>query len=180
MNELESHESPIDMPVWREVVDFDENIGNYSDKNGVMHPTTMGIIHYGKKGAHIIPALPKEASKNYSIHYEDALIFMNRALSGEVSLALRAARITWHKNGIRLFFYYEGEIVEDDYASAECVASELISNYIEHGLAVYIVRYDLPAPIPPEGVVYLREEETSDKLASFIAIQKKLGLPRLK
>lgn len=51
-----------------ERVDFHQIIGEYfgqGDTKGT--PTTMGIIHYGNKGAHIVPARPKdydgEASK---------------------------------------------------------------------------------------------------------------------
>ena len=45
-------------PGYRERVDFGEVIGEFA--NGTMTvPTTVGIIHYSKKGAHIVPAKPK-------------------------------------------------------------------------------------------------------------------------
>lgn len=44
----------------KERVDFGEIIGQYVDPNtGIATDTTVGIIHYGKKGAHIVPARPK-------------------------------------------------------------------------------------------------------------------------
>lgn len=43
----------------KERVDFGKVIGNYVDKDtGTSLPTTKGIVHYGKDGAHIVPARP--------------------------------------------------------------------------------------------------------------------------
>ena len=43
----------------KERVDFGEVIGQYYDeKTGMYIETTKGIIHYGGKGAHIVPARP--------------------------------------------------------------------------------------------------------------------------
>lgn len=43
----------------KERVNFGQVIGQYVDPNtGIGVETTMGIIHYGKKGAHIVPARP--------------------------------------------------------------------------------------------------------------------------
>lgn len=45
----------------RERVDFGEIIGTYINSDtGKRFPTTQGIIHYGKHGAHIVPSKPKE------------------------------------------------------------------------------------------------------------------------
>ncbi|SFR97778.1 polymorphic toxin type 50 domain-containing protein [Anaeromicropila populeti] len=44
----------------KERVNFGEVIGQYVDPNtGIATDTTVGIIHYGKNGAHIVPARPK-------------------------------------------------------------------------------------------------------------------------
>lgn len=44
----------------KERVDFGKVIGNYiDDSSGKSYPTTIGIIHYSKSGAHIVPAKPK-------------------------------------------------------------------------------------------------------------------------
>ena len=44
----------------KEVVDFGKVIGEDVDEvTGVGTPTTRGTIHYGKKGAHIVPTEPK-------------------------------------------------------------------------------------------------------------------------
>ncbi|MDK2632979.1 hemagglutinin repeat-containing protein [Pantoea stewartii subsp. indologenes] len=43
----------------KERIDFGTAIGNYVDKDtGLSVPTTKGIVHYGKDGAHIVPARP--------------------------------------------------------------------------------------------------------------------------
>ncbi|WP_369899772.1 polymorphic toxin type 50 domain-containing protein [Bacillus manliponensis] len=43
----------------RERVDFGQVIGKYYDRDtGEYHETTKGLIHYGKDGAHIVPARP--------------------------------------------------------------------------------------------------------------------------
>ncbi len=43
----------------KERVDFNKEIGYYVDgSSGKRYPTTIGIIHYSKSGAHIVPAKP--------------------------------------------------------------------------------------------------------------------------
>lgn len=42
----------------KERVDFGQIIGQYVDIDGKATETSIGIIHYGKKGAHIVPARP--------------------------------------------------------------------------------------------------------------------------
>lgn len=45
----------------KERVDFGHVIGYYVDEStGRSYPTTMGIIHYSKSGAHIVPSKPKD------------------------------------------------------------------------------------------------------------------------
>jgi filamentous hemagglutinin len=50
---------PIGTPGTREVVDFGQEIGSYVDRSsGEEIPTRIGIIHYSKTGAHIVPSNP--------------------------------------------------------------------------------------------------------------------------
>ena len=43
----------------KETVDFGENIGTWISPDGTQRfPTTRGTIHYGRHGAHIVPAHP--------------------------------------------------------------------------------------------------------------------------
>lgn len=48
------------MPDYREKVNFGEFIGYHVLENSpeVKMPTTNGVIHYSKKGAHIVPSDP--------------------------------------------------------------------------------------------------------------------------
>ncbi len=46
-------------PDYRELVDFGEHIGIWKNKEGNLSlSTTKGVIHYSKKGAHVVPAHP--------------------------------------------------------------------------------------------------------------------------
>ncbi|SDR45760.1 polymorphic toxin type 50 domain-containing protein [Pseudovibrio sp. Tun.PSC04-5.I4] len=50
---------PVGEPGSKERVDFGKVIGKYVDPiTGDKVPTTKGIIHYGKKGVHIVPSRP--------------------------------------------------------------------------------------------------------------------------
>ena len=47
------------VPGYKETVDFQEIIGMWISEDGsVVMPTSRGTIHYGKKGAHIVPSNP--------------------------------------------------------------------------------------------------------------------------
>ncbi|MCM1194641.1 MAG: polymorphic toxin type 50 domain-containing protein [Firmicutes bacterium] len=49
------------LPNGRERVDFKKPIGYYVDQNtSVKTITTIGIIHYSKDGAHIVPSKPNK------------------------------------------------------------------------------------------------------------------------
>jgi hypothetical protein len=88
-----------------------------------------------------------------------ALLAVLYGLIGEVSHSLRAVRIKWGEKTIYLYFFYDGEISEEDCESAECIATEVISNFSEHTLEVNILRWDHPKQIPNEGeLVYKRRE----------------------
>ena len=43
---------------YKETVDFKEHIGVWKSRDGIELPTTRGTIHYGNKGAHIVPSNP--------------------------------------------------------------------------------------------------------------------------
>jgi len=48
----------VGLPGSKERVDFGQPIGTHVDKAGNVSETTVGIIHYGKEGIHIVPARP--------------------------------------------------------------------------------------------------------------------------
>jgi len=98
--------------------------------------------------------------KYYKIDRVSAILSLNRALWGEVAPTLRAAKIKWNEKTVHLYFYYDGEISEEDHESAECVATEVIADFPEHKLEIDILRWDYPKPVPQEGLetVYYRRE----------------------
>jgi hypothetical protein len=80
-------------------------------------------------------------------------------LIGEVSPKLRAAAVEEQDNVIILFFYFDGEISEEDAESAQCVGTEVIADFPEHKIDVRLERIDYPGLIPSIGeLVYKRRE----------------------
>ncbi len=103
----------------------------------------------------------QKGNKHYKLDRVSAILSMGRALLGAVSPALRAAKIAWDEEAVHLYFYYDGEISEEDHESAECVATEVITDFPEYELEIDILRWDYPKPIPQEGLetVYHRREQ---------------------
>ncbi|MBP3195083.1 MAG: hypothetical protein J6M05_05400 [Cardiobacteriaceae bacterium] len=51
---------PVGQPGSKERIDFGKNIGYHIEQGSTTKtPTTVGTVHYSKKGAHIVPARPK-------------------------------------------------------------------------------------------------------------------------
>ena len=50
---------PVGEPGSKERIDFGHEIGINVDRDGNETPTTVGIIHYSKTGAHIVPGRPR-------------------------------------------------------------------------------------------------------------------------
>lgn len=109
-------------------------------------------------------------NKKYLIDRARAILSMSRALLTEVVPALRAASIKWDDKIIKLFFYYDGEISENEIDSISCVSAEVISDYPEHQLEEdSILRVDYPQQILYEGdLVYYRKELMTDLQRSFL------------
>lgn len=94
-----------------------------------------------------------ENSLNDELDALTALLYMNRALCYEVFSQLRSVRITWDDEKMYLYFFYEGEISEEDHESAECIATQMIANFNYFLLEVEITRCDYPSPIPLIGML---------------------------
>lgn len=97
--------------------------------------------------------------KKYPLDRVNALLSMQRALLCEVAPTLRAASIDWDDATIHLYFYYDGEVSDEDRDSAECVATEVIASYPEYELDVHINRCDFPQQIPDIGERAFRRRE---------------------
>lgn len=97
---------------------------------------------------------------HYEINRVRAILSMTRALLGEVSPNLRKATIKWDNKKIHLYFYYDGEISEDDNESAEFVLTEVIADFPKYEFGIDILRCDYPQK-PPEDegeIIYFRRE----------------------
>src|SRR5258708_5912730 len=77
-------------------------------------------------------------NKEYPINRINAILSLNRALCCEVSPKLRCARINWDNDTVWLYFYYDGDISEEDDESAQCVATEVITDFPEYELKIEI------------------------------------------
>lgn len=116
-------------------------------------------------------------NRDYPIDRVGAILSMNRALLVETSPALRAAFISWNDEEVHLFFYYDGEISEEDHESAECVATEVISDFPEYALEIDILRWDMPKPIPQTGELVYHRRENSEILLSIPQIKDFIDQP---
>ena len=103
---------------------------------------------------------PPENETSSGINPHSAIFYACRALWGEVSPALRAMAIDWDEKFIYLFFYYDGEISEEDIESAECACTEIIADFWEHyEFDLQILRLDAPQKIPERGCMVYRRRE---------------------
>ncbi len=114
---------------------FSKKLRHYSDMTP-MSPNDREIVadprwhkiresakHVYAKLIGLCPRCIQRENDRFKINYASAILSMNRALLGEIAPALRAARIKWDEKEVHLYFYYDGEISEDDRESAECAAT---------------------------------------------------------
>ncbi|EKT65113.1 hypothetical protein [Providencia burhodogranariea] len=86
---------------------------------------------------------------------------MQRALLGAITPNIRAILAELIKNKIKIYFYYDGEIQDDDEENASIVTSEIIADFDdEFDIDLIIKQIDYPIDIVhPIGIcVYYRKE----------------------
>ncbi|RTY52565.1 hypothetical protein EKL29_22720 [Pantoea sp. YU22] len=86
---------------------------------------------------------------------------IQRALLGNVTNNMRAIMAELSENYIKLFFYYDGEVHEDDEEIVSEIEAEVMADFDEHcNFDVSIIRLDYPSPIKNGNgfCVYLRKE----------------------
>lgn len=92
------------------------------------------------------------------------LASVNRALWGEISIAVRAVYYQAEGSSIAIRFVVDGVIAEADRESVSCVAGEVIADFPDHDLAEEsIERLDAPArvAVPPGWrLAFLRRESS--------------------
>jgi hypothetical protein len=86
---------------------------------------------------------------------------IQRALLGNVTENMRAIMAELSENNIKLFFYYDGEVHENDEETVSEIETEVIADFDEDcNFDVNIIRLDYPNPIKKSSgfCVYLRKE----------------------
>lgn len=86
---------------------------------------------------------------------------IQRALLGNVTNNMRAIIAELSENNIGLFFYYDGEVHEDDEEIVSEIETEVIADFNEDcNFNVNIIRLDYPNSIKNDRgfCVYLRKE----------------------
>ena len=89
------------------------------------------------------------------------LLSVQRALLGMVTPSLRAVSATVDsiKNEVSYFFFYDGQITEEQRDLASCVINESSADFFDYMVNSHIIRLDYPQKIPFQGrVAYLRKE----------------------
>lgn len=81
------------------------------------------------------------------------------ALLGNISLNLRAVNVQFNDHSIRIDFYYNQEVSEEDIEESEIVISEVLSSYVNIAVTASRTVLELPKPIPDQGLrVFHRKE----------------------
>ena len=82
------------------------------------------------------------------------------ALLGEVSPALRGVAFGTGDRDIRIAFYFDGPVSEEDRESASCVVTEVIAAVPEDfNVSEEVIRIDVPGRLPDsEAWAYRRRE----------------------
>lgn len=88
------------------------------------------------------------------------LLSLQRALIGAVTPHLRAVNVSWDMHHIDIYFFYDGEISEDDQEESECAVTEVLANFPDDSMEAHHIRCDFPNKIPDLGerVVFQRRE----------------------
>lgn len=151
--------------------DDDKIIGIFKNEGGDQVPTTRGIIHYGKEGAHIVPAAPrgyKMDANDKAAKKEDLVRELcwnaKRALQGETPASLRAYSFAMDREAkeIRLRAHFDSAPSEDEAESMSCVETEIAATFLdrfETETDIEVAPAGTPLALLADGVAYLRDGE---------------------
>lgn len=146
----------------------DEIVGLYLDaETGTLTPTTRGLIHYGRLGAHIIPARPVGAETAGGDGSRNATSWIQasatRALTGQTPEPLRACSFQFdaRQRSILLLAEVERPLTEDEEDGLRAAESELAADFIfglqtSVHLQIRIVQSVLPIAPLAGGLAFLR------------------------
>lgn len=90
----------------------------------------------------------------------ELLLSVQRALLGAVSPSLRGVTVGWQDNLIRLRFYFDGPISDEEYSAVQVVSTEVIADFQSPWeINEEILRLDPPTPLEClEAWAFLRRE----------------------
>jgi hypothetical protein len=90
----------------------------------------------------------------------DLCLILQTALLGEVSGALRGVAFGIGERVVRVRFWYDGPVSDEDRESASCVVSELYASLL-HDWRVddEVIRLDAPARLPSDLVMVFHRRE---------------------
>ncbi len=166
-------------PGFRETFDTGgERIGFYVNKRLRMLPTCRGTIHYGRDGAHIIPARPPSGPDDYCPNkprfelVDDIGWCVDRALRGQVAVSLRALSFLFDVSSQIIMLKAEVDRApsEDEREELRAVESEIsadnvlatgtsLRNQTVTELMVAVVPAARPLDPLPDGIAFLRPGE---------------------
>lgn len=133
----------------RELIDFKKPIGTFLKPGNLEEfSTSWGVVHYGEKESHIIPARPEIVTiSQYRASY--SLLSIQRALLGRVTPELNNVITEVASGGDHVFirFYYDIPVAADIIQQWECALSEVVADL---GLGF---SFDL-------GIEYISQNET--------------------
>ncbi len=90
------------------------------------------------------------------------MLSLQNALLGEIDENLRQVSVEWseEEKRINIYFYYQGEISEENCSSANCIGGMVSGDFDEDTEVVEnCIRLDAPEDIPQHmDIAYLRKE----------------------
>lgn len=75
------------------------------------------------------------------------------------SSKIRAVRAYWKGKTACIFFYFNGEITEEDLESASDTCTYIIAHFPDGLLEENFIRWDYPKPIPENFLAFKKEEK---------------------
>ena len=76
------------------------------------------------------------------------LLSIQRALLGSVIPCLRCVTASWTKDAIKIVYYHDGQISEEDFDALDASTTEIYADFIDDKCDITILRLDAPNKIP--------------------------------
>lgn len=94
----------------------------------------------------------------------DALLSLCVALTYEISEHLRAAAIKIENSVIYFYYYFNGEISEEDQENFSCVTTNAISGFLNVTCDEFFIRKDFPEALPNTGIFAFSRDTPLQKM----------------